>query len=180
MAEDSFNFLVHVLRNHDVPYDRDAIKSLFDDANNQATAQAWMQKHLSPETLLTKDEAALYAFPLMPVCDALIRLRYATLLKTGEAEALIKSQDLSVIRGLDDQELQDAIVDLRRSTTAIGRQTECLRSQQNALGALIKTNTRLSETRVQTGETQRRKWKAEAGDINSAVDLEYGTERLQS
>jgi hypothetical protein len=59
MAETSFNSLVEILRDHDIPFDCDALKSALDDPENQTTVQAWMQEYLSPETLLTKDEAAL-------------------------------------------------------------------------------------------------------------------------
>jgi len=54
-----FNTLVEILNNHDLPYDRDAIQAAFDDADSQAAIQAWMQKYLTPDTLLTKDEATL-------------------------------------------------------------------------------------------------------------------------
>jgi hypothetical protein len=59
MANNSLSLLIDALHNHGVPYDRDVIKSVFDDADTKAIVQAWIQKHLSAETLLTRDEAAL-------------------------------------------------------------------------------------------------------------------------
>jgi hypothetical protein len=59
MAEDTFNLLVRVLRDHDVPYDRDGLKSACFDTKNQTAIQEWIHEFLSPETLLTKDEATL-------------------------------------------------------------------------------------------------------------------------
>jgi hypothetical protein len=50
---------VKVLRDHDIPYNRDAIKAALADPENQTAVQAWIEEYLSPETLLTKDEAAL-------------------------------------------------------------------------------------------------------------------------
>lgn len=48
-----------ILRDRDIPYDRDAIKAAFNDPDSQTAIQAWIQEHLTPETLLTRDEAAL-------------------------------------------------------------------------------------------------------------------------
>jgi len=59
MAEDSYQTLLSILRDRDVPHDRDAIKAAFNDPDNQTAIQTWIQEYLTPETLLTRDEAAL-------------------------------------------------------------------------------------------------------------------------
>jgi hypothetical protein len=59
MAENSYQNLLTILRDRDVPYDRDAIKAAFNDPDSQTAIQAWIQEYLNPETLLTRDEAAL-------------------------------------------------------------------------------------------------------------------------
>jgi hypothetical protein len=59
MAEDSYQTLLTILRERDVPYDREAIKAAFNDPESQTAIQAWIQEYLTPETLLTRDEAAL-------------------------------------------------------------------------------------------------------------------------
>ncbi len=59
MAEDPFHGFVRILRDHDVPYDREGIKSAFADVESRTAIKTWMQEYLSPETLLTKDEASL-------------------------------------------------------------------------------------------------------------------------
>jgi hypothetical protein len=59
MAEDLYQMLLTILRDRDVPYDRDAIKAAFNDPDSQIAIQAWIQEYLTPETLLTRDEAAL-------------------------------------------------------------------------------------------------------------------------
>jgi hypothetical protein len=56
MAEDSY---LTILRGRDVPYDREAIKAAFNDPESRTAIQAWIQEYLTPETLLTRDEAAL-------------------------------------------------------------------------------------------------------------------------
>jgi hypothetical protein len=59
MAEDSYQILLTILRDRDVPYDREAIKAAFNDPESQTAIQAWIQEYLTSETLLTRDEAAL-------------------------------------------------------------------------------------------------------------------------
>lgn len=59
MSNPSLNSLLEILRDHDVSYNRDAIKSAFEDPENQTAIQAWMQEYLGPETLLTREEVAL-------------------------------------------------------------------------------------------------------------------------
>lgn len=111
-------------------------------------------------------------------------MRYATLSKSGEASTLAASQDLSTIRGLNDQEIQDAIEELKRSTAAIEKQSEALKLQQNAMNTLVKSNTRAGEARFHTDISQQRKWNVEKGHILSAVEelsqsLRYQTSDLE-
>ncbi|KAH7348726.1 hypothetical protein BKA65DRAFT_266279 [Rhexocercosporidium sp. MPI-PUGE-AT-0058] len=153
MTEDSMQVFVKALRDHDLPCDRDAIKSAFADPETQTAIQAWVDEYLSPETLLTKDEANLYAI----------------LTRSGEAERLA-AQDLSLVRGLNDQEIQTAIEELKRSTAAIERQSEALRLQQNAMNALVKTEKRTSQARSHTERDQLRKWDVEKGHITAAIE----------
>ncbi|PSS28396.1 hypothetical protein M430DRAFT_47402 [Amorphotheca resinae ATCC 22711] len=153
MADNSFNSLIEVLHSHGVQYDHDALKSAFDDPESQATIEAWVQEYLSPETLLTKDEATLYA----------------ALVKSGEADAFAASQDLSAIRGLNDQDMQQAIEELQRSTAAIEKQSETLRLQQNAMKMLINSSAQVEQARSQTNKSQQRKWDMERGHIITAV-----------
>lgn len=59
MAEDPLHILMRALRDHDLPCDREVIKSAFADPETQTAVQDWVDEYLSPETLLTKDEANL-------------------------------------------------------------------------------------------------------------------------
>ncbi|KAN0095353.1 hypothetical protein V8E51_016064 [Hyaloscypha variabilis] len=153
MSNDLYQKFLSILRDRDVPYDRDAIKAAFNDPDSEAAIQAWIEEYLTPETLLTRDEAALYA----------------TLLKNGQVETLA-AEDLSVVQGLDDQEIQNAIEELKRSTAAIEKQTEALRLQQNAMASLVKNDKRTHQTRAHTEKGQVRKWDVEKGHINAAVE----------
>jgi hypothetical protein len=112
------------------------------------------------------------------------RPRYATLSKSGEADILAASQDLSTIQGVNDQDIQNAIEELRRSTAAIEKQTETLKLQYNAMSTLVKSNTRAGEARSHTNKTQQRKWNVEKNHIVSAVEelsqsLRYQTSDLE-
>ena len=79
------------------------------------------------------------------------------------------SQDLSMIRGLNDQEIHYAIEELKRSTAAIEKQTEALLIQRNAMNTLVKNNTRAGQARSHTDKSQLRKWNVEKVHIVSAV-----------
>lgn len=60
MANNTYlNTLVKILRERDIPYNRDEIKSICDDSEHQANIRALVDEYLSPETLLTKEEVNL-------------------------------------------------------------------------------------------------------------------------
>lgn len=59
MAATPMDTLLKALRDRDIPYDRDTIKSAFADRDSKVAMQRWIEEHLSLETLLTKDEATL-------------------------------------------------------------------------------------------------------------------------
>ncbi|TVY87763.1 hypothetical protein LAWI1_G003175, partial [Lachnellula willkommii] len=153
MANALLDDLTKILRDRDIPFDRDAIKSALKDPESQTAIREWMKEYLAPETLLTKDEAALYA----------------TLSKSGEAERLA-AQDLSSVIGLNDTDIEDAIEELKRSTAAIEKQSEALKSQQNAMSALVKSEKRTSQSRTQTSNSQLKKWNAQKGHVSRAIE----------
>lgn len=59
MADEPFNTLLSVLRDRDIQYDRNALEAAYNDPESQTAIQEWIQEYLTPETLLTKDEAIL-------------------------------------------------------------------------------------------------------------------------
>ncbi len=89
-------------------------------------------------------------------------------MKTGEAGKLAV-EDLSLVQGLNDQEIQIAIEELKRSTAAIEKQSESLRLQQNAMSVLLKNEKRTGQARSHTEKGQLRKWDVENGHISAAV-----------
>jgi len=59
MSTPSLESLLDMLRDYDVPHNRDAIKAAFEDPDSQTTIQDWMDEYLGPETLLTREEASM-------------------------------------------------------------------------------------------------------------------------
>lgn len=96
--------------------------------------------------------------------------RYSILLQSGEADKIANSQDLSSICELSDEQLHTAIEELQRSTIAIEKQSEELRSQQNALALLVKNNKKTGVARAEADTKQLHKWEAEKAQVNSAVE----------
>ncbi|ESZ97172.1 hypothetical protein SBOR_2428 [Sclerotinia borealis F-4128] len=152
MEDDNLEFLLQTLADYGISFDHSAIKS--DYARSPAAVEAWISKYLGPETLLTKDEAALYD----------------VLSQSGDADKIANSQDLSSICDLSDEQLHTAIEELQRSTTAIEKQSEALQLQQSALALLVKNNKKAGAARTEADTKQLRKWEAEKGQVNSAVE----------
>lgn len=153
MAE-SFNTLSEILREREIPFDRDVLKAQFENPDSQADIQSWMQEYLSPSTLLTKEEAALYKH----------------LEGSGEADTLAAAHDLSAIQGLEDREIRDAVEELKRSTAAIEDQTKALKMQQVALSVFVRGNMRSAQTRAKADQNQLRKWNVEKAQMSAAVE----------
>ncbi|OWP07460.1 hypothetical protein B2J93_4989 [Marssonina coronariae] len=167
MAENSLHVLLEALRDHDLPHNREALESAIADPESQTAIQDWIQEYLSRDTLLSRDEAALYA----------------NLTEAGETEALA-TQDLSLVQALNDEEIHNAIEELKRSTAAIEKQSEVLRLQQSAMNALGKGEQRTSQARAQMEEGQKRKWHAEKSHVTAAItelsqSLKYQTADLE-
>lgn len=92
-------------------------------------------------------------------------------MKSGKADALAASQDLTTYPGLSDQDIQEAVEELKRSTVAIERQTENLKLQQNAMSMLVKDNARLCQGQSEATMAQQRGWEMEKGKIIIAVSI---------
>ncbi|RKF73864.1 hypothetical protein GcM3_092024 [Golovinomyces cichoracearum] len=152
MTEAALKTVTRILREREIPFDLELLKTALIDAKSQSKIQEWVDEYLSPETLLTKDE-----------------LRHFTdLTETGEFERLSK-EDLSLVLDLNEYELRTAIEELRESTAAVERQNEVLRLQQNALSALCKTERRARQSRSQINRGQVRRWEAEKSSIAAAI-----------
>lgn len=81
------------------------------------------------------------------------------------------AQDLSMVEGLNDREIRDAIEELKRSTASIEKQTEALRLQQNAMSALVKSERQTNDKRAHSDEAQLRRWQAERNQVGQQVSM---------
>ncbi|PQE10819.1 vacuolar H+ Ca2+ exchanger protein [Rutstroemia sp. NJR-2017a BBW] len=152
MAQNNLEYLWQTLQGYGVQFDKNLIKNEYE--RNPTVVEAWISKYLGPETLLTRDEIALYN----------------ELVKSGQAKKLEEAQDLSAICDLNDDQLKTAIYELQLSTAAIKKQSETLRQQQNALALLVKSNTKNSKARSEANSRQLQKWEAEKEQVNSALE----------
>ena len=73
------------------------------------------------------------------------------------------------MEALSDQEVQQAIEELKRSTAAIEKQTELLQIQQKAMSLLVKHEERVSQARSATNKSQAKKWELERQKIGKSV-----------
>lgn len=60
MASDSLQTLTRVLKDRDIAFDRVALGKAYDNPESRPAIDEWVEEYLGPETLLSKDEAALY------------------------------------------------------------------------------------------------------------------------
>jgi hypothetical protein len=95
--------------------------------------------------------------------------RYTTLLQSGECEIIAESQDLSVVRCVDDCEIQASIEELKNLTSSTVRMTEALRTQQAAIASFVKGNIQNLEARKTANKTQNDAWRSENAHIVTAV-----------
>ncbi|KAJ5228720.1 hypothetical protein N7489_009428 [Penicillium chrysogenum] len=100
--------LISILKDRDLPVKQEVVESFEDDRNVQ-----WASKHLRPDTLLSKDELALY-----------LKLE-----SSGALQPILNNPDFGATRPVLEDELRDAIESLEASTAAILKQTETLKFQ---------------------------------------------------
>ncbi|CCU81679.1 hypothetical protein BGHDH14_bgh04668 [Blumeria hordei DH14] len=152
MSTQTLRTIERALRDRDIEFDYEALKSAMSDTDTKMAIQEWVEEYITPETLLNKEEENMYKL----------------LVQSGDIEAF-EEHDLSLVRDLHDHELQAAISDLQKSTAAIEKKSEDLRMQQNALSALIKSEKRTKQSRSQIERAQIRKWDAEKSSVAAVI-----------
>ncbi|KAK4187523.1 hypothetical protein QBC35DRAFT_384633 [Podospora australis] len=145
--------LIKLLRAYDASFDAAAVKAAFSHPNSTDLVH-WVTTHLTPDTLLSVDELALYA----------------ALEKSGEAERLASSSDLNTVQALSDQEIRGAIEELNRSTQAITKQTETLKQQREALDRLVSNDRQGRQERVVFETEQSGRWESQRRNLTLAVE----------
>ncbi|KAL8383324.1 hypothetical protein RB595_006866 [Gaeumannomyces hyphopodioides] len=144
--------LSDVLWAHGAQPDPAALKAEFQQSPEAA---AWVQRHLTADTLLSRDELD----------------QYNALESSGQAGRLAADAGgLDAVQPLDDAELRAAIEELNRSTSAVARQSEALRHQQDALGRLLSQRSAAADARAAMGARRARAAEAERRALAAAVE----------
>ncbi|OAX79061.1 hypothetical protein ACJ72_06622 [Emergomyces africanus] len=110
--------VANAFRERSIPVKRDDIAAAVADADTCK----WIESHLTPETLLSKEEFTLYA----------------KLEATGSFRSILQGQEITSTRPFLDDEICDAIGSLKASTAAIENQTETFRLQCKELKSQIR------------------------------------------
>ncbi|KAJ5365047.1 hypothetical protein N7517_007933 [Penicillium concentricum] len=119
--------LISILKDRDIPVKREVIVSAFKEDRN---AQ-WVSKHLHPDTLLSKDELALY-----------LKLE-----KSGALQPILRNPDLGATRPILEDELRNTIESLEASTATIQKQTETLKFQCASLNKQLGLENKVEQQR---------------------------------
>ncbi|KAI9166488.1 hypothetical protein HJFPF1_02590 [Paramyrothecium foliicola] len=133
--------LLKAARTYGVPARRDDVQRAVSDAQHGTAFAEWAITHLTPDTLVTPDELALYT----------------ALDRSGEVDRLAALHDLGEAPEVDEGSLRIAVDELRRSTQSIARQTESLRQQQAALQRMVKKEADNEARRRDLEASRRRK-----------------------
>ncbi|KAI9875601.1 MAG: hypothetical protein M1830_008217 [Pleopsidium flavum] len=151
---DHLEYLLAVLREHEIPVTRDDVQWAFDAPNTKDTVVDWVKEHLGADTLLSKEELDLYR----------------KLDRNGTIKAIQASHDTSTIRPILDDEIRSALDTLKASTLAIEKQNQTLRSQQKALLADREKVEDGEARRKRASEQRRRKLALEKQHVEMAAD----------
>lgn len=147
--------LLALIRKYGVPLDPSDLKNAYSNEEQGRLLDEWIKSHITADTLLTKDEVNAHNLAQ----------------RSGKTESLQSATDLSTVLALRDQDIQDAIHELTRSTEAISRQTDTLRQQQDALSRLIASSGKNGDVRASLEAKRTHKWESNQKALNTAVEL---------
>ncbi|KAJ5348366.1 uncharacterized protein N7506_001619 [Penicillium brevicompactum] len=136
-----------ILRDRDIPHRRDVIDSAFQDPRNAE----WASTHLRPDTLLSKDELALYT----------------KLESSGALQPILHDPELDATRPILEDDLRRAIESLEASTATITKQTETLKLQCDTLNKQFGREQNVEIQRIK--DIARLRKKHEAGRQNTTM-----------
>ena len=131
------NHIVSAYKERNISPDVDQIYSTFPEYNDRRGVDRddrnarWVSKHLKYDTLLSREELALYiSLRTRKNCSQLNNLyRYSKLESSGDLRNIDCNTDVDATRPFLDQDIQSAIESLNASTTAVGKQAQALMTQ---------------------------------------------------
>ncbi|KAL3456337.1 hypothetical protein BJX64DRAFT_281456 [Aspergillus heterothallicus] len=145
--------VVSALKDRNFTPRRDEITAAFEAKSENAKHTQWVHKHLTPDTLLSKEELTLYSGIGEP----------------NSLNGIISYNGIDSARPLLDKDLQQAINTLKNSTAEIERQTDILTAQHGILAQQLKRD---DDRRArQLREVERFRQKHDAGRQNTATAL---------
>ncbi|KAK3068403.1 hypothetical protein LTS18_000677, partial [Coniosporium uncinatum] len=142
--------LLTVLRDREIPLDRNDVQWAFKSSTARDEATAWTQEYLQTASLLSKNEHDLHLK-----------------VNRGMTNRLPEG---SLTAPVYDDELLDAISALESSTATIEKQTETLDAQRDALLALVAQSDEISPQAERANTTRNRRRAQEAGHLNFDVE----------
>ncbi|KAK3068409.1 hypothetical protein LTS18_000676, partial [Coniosporium uncinatum] len=142
--------LLTVLRDREIPLDRDDVQWAFKSSKARDEATAWTQEYLQTASLLSKNEL-----------DSQLKVNRGMTNRLPEG---------SLTAPVYDDELLDAISALESSTATIEKQTETLDAQRDALLALVAQSDEISPQAERANTTRNRRRAQEASHLNFDVE----------
>ncbi|PGH01198.1 hypothetical protein GX51_05394 [Blastomyces parvus] len=142
--------VANAFRERNIPVKRDDIAAALADANTCK----WIENHLTPETLLSKEELTLYT----------------KLEATGSLKSILQGQEISSTRPFLDDEIRDAIGSLKASTAAIEHQTETLKLQCKELKSQMRNGNQSRQREAKAWGQLKNKHAREKQQIDVAVE----------
>jgi hypothetical protein len=161
-----------ILKDRDLPA-KDVIESALEDPRNAG----WASKYLRPDTLLSKEELALYAsiahlsIPLQNSTDFKVD-RYSKLNHSGILQPILRNPDIGATRPILEDDLRNAIETLEASTATIQKQTENLKLQCASLNKQLSLENNVEQQRNR--DIARLRKKHEAGRQNTTMAVGEG------
>ncbi|KAJ5750879.1 hypothetical protein N7533_007907 [Penicillium manginii] len=160
------NHLADTVHSHfkerDLPVKRDAIISALEDhATGKENAQ-WVSKHLHPDTLLSREELALYN----------------KLSQTGNLHPILREPDLDATRPFLETDIRAAIQSLQSSTATVQKQSDTLSRQCDLLRKQLRQQQRLDDDRAK--DIARLRKKHEAGRQNTTIAANELSDNLEA
>ncbi|KAJ5295210.1 hypothetical protein N7508_010031 [Penicillium antarcticum] len=158
MGDSLTDSILSILKERDILAKRDAIESAFGGASANTE---WALKHLRPETLLSKEELALYS-----------RLE-----ASGALQPILCNPDLPAARPVLEDDLRNAIESLEASTVTIQKQTETLKFQCDSLNKQLGLAINLEQQRNR--DVARLRKKHEGGRQNTTMAASELSDELE-
>ncbi|BCR89107.1 uncharacterized protein ACHE_50305S [Aspergillus chevalieri] len=151
-TENPADILISALKERNISVKRSEIESAFNDEASSAENAQWVSEHLSYDTLLTKEELALYS----------------QLESSGTLQHILHDPGLASTRPLLDEDIQNAIGSLKASTEAIQKQTEILNTQCETLNKQLRLDDNCAIGQNRDMERLRKKHESGRQDVNAA------------